>query len=160
MVIITYVVCRAWGQPGAERLHQCRYENRQKQEPSISKTWKVKVAIQFLCVEHEKPCIQPKKGKKEPDKCTSELHIYRIMPHHTRTTCWHMAHIHKYNIQPVAICSAVFDRCCSDLEINKTTIFQQELISVSAVRAWGLTLSGCSTSEVQQRAARIFLHTN
>lgn len=105
----------------------------------------------------------PKK-KKEPEKCTSELNIYRILPHHTHTTCWHMAHIHKHNIQPVAICSAVFDRCCSDLEINKTTIFQQELISVSAVRAWGLTLTewllnlrGAAASE---GAARIFLHTN
>lgn len=104
------------------------------------------------------------KRKKDPEKCTSELNIYRIVPHHTHTTCWHMAHIHKYNIQPVAICFAVFDRCCSDLEINKTTIFQQELISVSAVRAWGLTLTewllnlrGAAASE---EAARIFLHTN
>lgn len=159
MVIITYVVCRAWGQPGAERLHQCRWEQTKTRALNIKDMESQGCHSVSLCGAWK--ALHPtKKRKKEPEKCTSELHIYRIMPHHTRTTCWHMAHIHKYNIQPVAICSAVFDRCCSDLEINKTTIFQQELISVSAVRAWGLTLSGCSTSEVQQRAARIFLHTN
>lgn len=44
-------------------------------------------------------------------------------------------------IQPVAICFAMFDQWCYDFEIKRTILFQLELISVSAVRAWGLTLA-------------------